>query len=73
MDMTYMCDCKQITDEDVREWARSGFAPTAEDLIAAMGFSDASSCGRCATEIHKYLALMRLVAKEARGVSGPNG
>ncbi|PZC48048.1 MAG: Bacterioferritin-associated ferredoxin [Chloroflexi bacterium] len=68
--MTYMCDCKQITEEDVREWARLGFAPTAEDLIAALGFSDASSCGRCATEIHKYLVLMRLAAKEGGSASG---
>ena len=64
--MTYLCDCKQITEEDVREWGRFGFSLSAEDLIAALGIADASSCGRCATEIHKYLALMQQAGREGR-------
>ena len=69
--MTYLCDCKGITEADAREWGRLGIKLSAEDLIEVLGLRDTGSCGRCALEIHKYLALMSQGATEDQGDRGP--
>ena len=51
-----MCLCKGLTDHDVRQATAQG-ADTPEALIDTLGLHDEVCCGRCARNIHEYVAI----------------
>jgi bacterioferritin-associated ferredoxin len=52
----YLCLCKDVTERDVEQVARTG-TTTPEALIGALGLDDDVCCGRCALEIEEFVAV----------------
>ena len=54
----YVCSCRQITEAEVRQVGRSGVIRP-DNLVHTLGLDDASCCGRCATDIERFVELAR--------------
>jgi bacterioferritin-associated ferredoxin len=62
----YACICRAISEDDVRRAGRRGVT-TPDALITALGLRDKRCCGRCATNIHRFVTL----AWEGAAETGP--
>jgi bacterioferritin-associated ferredoxin len=52
----YVCLCKGISDEHVRQLGKWGITePT--DLIAILELDDETCCGRCVSEVDRFVEL----------------
>ena len=52
----YLCLCKAVNDSCVRELGQAGVC-TPQGLIEALGLDEPECCGRCARNIHRFVAL----------------
>lgn len=52
----YLCLCKGLTEEDVKQAGRAGCV-TAEGLLVALELEDTLCCGRCARDIDQFVAV----------------
>lgn len=52
----YVCLCRGITESDVREAGRAGFVMPCQ-LKSKLGLKQNGNCGRCAKNIHEFVAL----------------
>jgi bacterioferritin-associated ferredoxin len=58
----YVCLCKGISEDHVRQLGEWGITQPA-DLIAILELDDETCCGRCASEVERFVDL----ACDARG------
>jgi bacterioferritin-associated ferredoxin len=52
----YVCLCKGISDDDVRKLGEWGVTQPA-DLIAVLELDDAACCGRCVSEVDRFVEM----------------
>jgi bacterioferritin-associated ferredoxin len=52
----YACNCRAITEADVRRVGRHGVTDP-DELIAVLGLDDARCCGRCERNVQQFVAL----------------
>ncbi len=59
----YLCICRAISEDDVREVGRTGVTEP-KDLIDALGLNDYRCCGRCLRGVEEWVRLAREGAAE---------
>jgi bacterioferritin-associated ferredoxin len=52
----YVCICKGIREEDVRNLGRSG-PVTASQVVSELGLDSAQCCGRCLRTVDRFVRL----------------
>ena len=61
----YVCLCKGLKENDIRQAASSGLV-NAESAITAFGLDDEDCCGRCARNIHELVAIATANANDGQ-------